>query len=104
MYLTLPIPTSRSSSKVTLHQCLDAFVKEEVMEKSDAWCVFPSVGLIPTPHYLSIFFPFSTHLPKKDIFWRARDIDVLIDMGPFFDDVRSRSLLSRIGIALAAKR
>lgn len=35
MYLTLPIPDKRSS--VTLHQCLDAFVKEEVMEKSDAW-------------------------------------------------------------------
>lgn len=36
MYLTLPIPT-KSSSKVTVQQCLDAFVKEEVMEKSDAW-------------------------------------------------------------------
>ena len=36
MYLTLPIPTSRTS-KVTLQQCIDAFVKEEVMEKSDAW-------------------------------------------------------------------
>ncbi|CCM01336.1 uncharacterized protein FIBRA_03385 [Fibroporia radiculosa] len=37
MYLTLPIPTSRSLSKVSLSHCLDAFVKEEVMEKSDAW-------------------------------------------------------------------
>lgn len=37
MYLTLPIPTK--SSKVSLYQCLDAFVKEEVMEKSDAWFV-----------------------------------------------------------------
>ncbi|TBU43823.1 cysteine proteinase [Dichomitus squalens] len=36
MYLTLPIPTGRAS-KVTLQQCIDAFVKEEVMEKSDAW-------------------------------------------------------------------
>lgn len=36
MYLTLPIPT-KGSHKVTLQQCLDAFVKEEVMEKSDAW-------------------------------------------------------------------
>lgn len=35
MYLTLPIPEKRNS--VTLQQCLDAFVKEEVMEKSDAW-------------------------------------------------------------------
>ncbi|OCH85882.1 cysteine proteinase [Obba rivulosa] len=37
MYLTLPIPSNRSGSRVTLQQCLDAFVKEEVMEKSDAW-------------------------------------------------------------------
>ncbi|TDL26727.1 hypothetical protein BD410DRAFT_895341 [Rickenella mellea] len=37
MYLTLPIPATRASSKVTLQQCLDAFVQEEVMEKSDAW-------------------------------------------------------------------
>ncbi|EIN03845.1 cysteine proteinase [Punctularia strigosozonata HHB-11173 SS5] len=36
MYLTLPVPTGRLS-KVTLQQCLDAFVKEEIMEKSDAW-------------------------------------------------------------------
>ncbi|KAH9945764.1 cysteine proteinase [Amylocystis lapponica] len=37
MYLSLPIPSGRSATKVTLEQCLDAFVKEEVMEKSDAW-------------------------------------------------------------------
>ncbi|KAF7795008.1 hypothetical protein EIP86_006152 [Pleurotus ostreatoroseus] len=37
MYLTLPIPTHRGTSRVSLQQCLDAFVKEEVMEKSDAW-------------------------------------------------------------------
>ncbi|EPQ56117.1 hypothetical protein GLOTRDRAFT_137950 [Gloeophyllum trabeum ATCC 11539] len=37
MSLSLPIPTGRSASKVTLMQCLDAFVKEEVMENSDAW-------------------------------------------------------------------
>ena len=36
MYLTLPIPSVRSS-QVTLNDCLDAFVKAEVMEKSDAW-------------------------------------------------------------------
>ncbi|KAH8110726.1 cysteine proteinase [Phellopilus nigrolimitatus] len=36
MYLTLPIPNLRGS-KVTLQQCLDAFVQEEVMEKADAW-------------------------------------------------------------------
>lgn len=39
MYLTLPIPTGRAMSRVSLYQCLDAFVKEEVMEKSDAWFV-----------------------------------------------------------------
>ncbi|KAI0071160.1 hypothetical protein K474DRAFT_1679622 [Panus rudis PR-1116 ss-1] len=37
MYLTLPIPSTSKSARVTLQQCLDAFVKEEVMEKSDAW-------------------------------------------------------------------
>lgn len=36
MYLTLPVLTGRSS-KLTLTQCLDAFVKSEVMEKTDAW-------------------------------------------------------------------
>lgn len=39
MYLTLPVPAGRGSSKVTLTQCLDAFVKSEVMEKTDAWYV-----------------------------------------------------------------
>ncbi|KAL4251575.1 hypothetical protein ABKN59_006688 [Abortiporus biennis] len=37
MYLTLPVPTGKHISKVSLQHCLDAFVKEEVMEKSDAW-------------------------------------------------------------------
>ncbi|EJU03776.1 cysteine proteinase [Dacryopinax primogenitus] len=37
MYLSLPIPTGRGMSKVTLQQCMDAFVKEEIMEKGDAW-------------------------------------------------------------------
>ncbi|KAG8916064.1 ubiquitin-specific protease doa4, partial [Tulasnella sp. 417] len=37
MYLSLPIPTGRGVTKVTLKQCLDAFVKPETMEKSDAW-------------------------------------------------------------------
>jgi ubiquitin carboxyl-terminal hydrolase 8 len=38
MYLSLPIPTTKGS-KVDIQQCLDAFVKTEVMEKSDAWYV-----------------------------------------------------------------
>ncbi|CAO1618164.1 unnamed protein product [Parajaminaea phylloscopi] len=37
MYLSLPIPQGRGFSKVSLFQCLDAFVKEEVMDKADAW-------------------------------------------------------------------
>lgn len=37
MYLSLPIPQGRSFSKVTLYQCLDSFVREEVMDKADAW-------------------------------------------------------------------
>ncbi|KAG0148564.1 hypothetical protein CROQUDRAFT_41123 [Cronartium quercuum f. sp. fusiforme G11] len=37
MYLSLPIPTGRGMSKVSLTQCLDAFLKEEIMEKDDAW-------------------------------------------------------------------
>lgn len=36
MYLSLPLPSGRSA-KTTLYQCLDAFVKEEVLEKSEAW-------------------------------------------------------------------
>ncbi|KZV70855.1 cysteine proteinase [Peniophora sp. CONT] len=36
MYLTLPVP-SKMMGKLTLSQCLDAFVAEEVLEKSDAW-------------------------------------------------------------------
>ena len=43
MYLSLPVPT-KMMSKVTLSQCLDAFVAEEVLEKSDAWCaIHPSL-------------------------------------------------------------
>ncbi|MBW0493111.1 hypothetical protein O181_032826 [Austropuccinia psidii MF-1] len=37
MYLSLPIPMKRGMSKVSLTQCLDAFLKEEIMEKDDAW-------------------------------------------------------------------
>ncbi|EPQ27025.1 uncharacterized protein PFL1_06935 [Pseudozyma flocculosa PF-1] len=37
MYLSLPIPHGRGISKVTLQQCLDAFVREEILDKADAW-------------------------------------------------------------------
>ncbi|KAG9000772.1 ubiquitin-specific protease doa4 [Tulasnella sp. JGI-2019a] len=37
MYLSLPIPSHRGLSKPTLYSCVDAFVKPEIMEKSEAW-------------------------------------------------------------------
>ncbi|KAI8639614.1 hypothetical protein BD408DRAFT_434945 [Parasitella parasitica] len=38
MSLSLPIPTKKMRiSSVTLNQCLDYFVKEEVLDKEDAW-------------------------------------------------------------------
>lgn len=38
MSLSLPIPVKKMRiSSVTLYQCLDYFVKEEVLEKEDAW-------------------------------------------------------------------
>ncbi|KAG1177011.1 hypothetical protein G6F70_002120 [Rhizopus microsporus] len=38
MSLSLPIPAKKLKlSNVTLYQCLDYFVKEEVLEKEDAW-------------------------------------------------------------------
>ncbi|KAF8507957.1 hypothetical protein BU17DRAFT_56970 [Hysterangium stoloniferum] len=36
MYLSLPLPSGRTA-KTSLEQCLDAFVKDEVLEKSEAW-------------------------------------------------------------------
>ncbi|KAG6336456.1 hypothetical protein ID866_2627 [Astraeus odoratus] len=37
MYLSLPIASVKSPAKITLSSCLDAFVREEVMEKAEAW-------------------------------------------------------------------
>lgn len=37
MYLSLPIPVSKSGARVSLSSCLDSFVREEVLEKADAW-------------------------------------------------------------------
>ncbi|KZS94684.1 hypothetical protein SISNIDRAFT_484224 [Sistotremastrum niveocremeum HHB9708] len=37
MDLSLPIPTGRGITKVSLEQCLDGFVREEILEKSEAW-------------------------------------------------------------------
>ncbi|PWZ03562.1 hypothetical protein BCV70DRAFT_155655 [Testicularia cyperi] len=36
-YLSLPIPHGRGVNKATLQQCLDAFVREEVLDKADMW-------------------------------------------------------------------
>lgn len=35
MSLSLPIP--KGNSTVSLYHCLDAFVKEEILENDDAW-------------------------------------------------------------------
>ncbi|KAL4065925.1 hypothetical protein V8B97DRAFT_1865268 [Scleroderma yunnanense] len=37
MYLSLPIASLKSPAKISLQSCLDAFVREEVMEKAEAW-------------------------------------------------------------------
>lgn len=38
MYLSLPIPaTTRGQPRVTLTQCLDAFTRDEILDKADAW-------------------------------------------------------------------
>lgn len=37
MYLSLPMPSSKGPSKVSLQSCLEAFVKEEVLAGSEAW-------------------------------------------------------------------
>ncbi|CBQ70188.1 related to Ubiquitin carboxyl-terminal hydrolase 4 [Sporisorium reilianum SRZ2] len=36
-YLSLPVPHGRGVGKVALQQCLDAFVREEVLDKADMW-------------------------------------------------------------------
>jgi ubiquitin carboxyl-terminal hydrolase 8 len=53
MYLSLPVPTSRLKHKVSLEHCLDTFVKEETMEKGNAWYVVRGSGLKPPTFELS---------------------------------------------------
>lgn len=43
MYLSLPLPSGKSIPKVTLQQCIDIFVKPEILEGDDAWCVCFSI-------------------------------------------------------------
>ncbi len=76
MYLSLPIPGGRGTSKVTLQQCLDAFVKEEIMDKADAWhcpqCKKPRkalkrLSISRLPHFLLIHLKrFSFRGPLTD--------------------------------------
>ncbi|KAH7890898.1 hypothetical protein F5I97DRAFT_1975992 [Phlebopus sp. FC_14] len=54
MYLSLPIPPVRGPSKVSLESCLDAFVKEEVLEKSEAWHCPKCKGLRKATKRLSL--------------------------------------------------
>ncbi|TIB95941.1 cysteine proteinase [Wallemia mellicola] len=37
MYLSLPVPTKKLKGSVSLTTCLDSFLKDEVMEKDNAW-------------------------------------------------------------------
>ncbi|CAG8473776.1 11279_t:CDS:2 [Funneliformis mosseae] len=37
MYLSLPIPQNYNGERITLHQCLNAFIKEEILDGDDAW-------------------------------------------------------------------
>lgn len=41
MPLSIPVPAGRGISKVTLEDCIAQFVKEEVLDKDDAWYVDP---------------------------------------------------------------
>ncbi|CED83008.1 cysteine proteinase [Phaffia rhodozyma] len=76
MYLSLPVPTSRLKTRVSLDQCLDTFVREEVMEKGNAWncpkCKKPrtaskSLSLSRLPPVLLIHLKrFSS---KNGVFW-----------------------------------
>ncbi|KAK4051132.1 ubiquitin-specific protease doa4 [Microbotryomycetes sp. JL201] len=37
MPLSIPIPSGRGASKATLEECISAFVREEILDKDDAW-------------------------------------------------------------------
>ena len=53
MFLQLPLPSNRS--KVSLQSCIDAFVKEEVLEKGDAWCASYYHYLAMDQHLIFLF-------------------------------------------------
>lgn len=37
MPLSVPIPSHRGLHRVTLMSCLEAFVRDEILDKDDAW-------------------------------------------------------------------
>lgn len=41
MPLSVPIPGGRGISKVSLMVCLETFVRDEILDKDDAWCAIP---------------------------------------------------------------
>lgn len=45
MPLSVPIPSHRGLHRVTLMSCLEAFVRDEILDKDDAWYVKASHGL-----------------------------------------------------------
>lgn len=45
MPLSIPVPSGRGISKVTLQDCISSFVREEILDKDDAWFVLFSDSL-----------------------------------------------------------
>ena len=39
MYLSLPLPSGKGISKVSIGQCIENFVRPETLEGDDAWWV-----------------------------------------------------------------
>ncbi len=37
MYLSLPVPQNSNGERLTLHQCLNTFIKEEILDGADSW-------------------------------------------------------------------
>lgn len=37
MPLSIPIPSGRGITKASLEDCITAFVREEILDKDDAW-------------------------------------------------------------------
>lgn len=64
MPLSVPIPGGRGIGKVSLMACLETFVRDEILDRDDAWCA--RFLLFPTLDYLTyIGFPAGTALVAK---------------------------------------